>query len=90
MSAREQGDQGALAKIPDGNAGLRAIKLSEVDGRPVDVTGVSITRNSISNILHDVTVTWTDASDPVSTDRLMVPRPGDPGASPECSVSVAP
>ena len=91
VSAREQGDRGAMAKVLDGNSGLRASKLSEVDGRPVDVIGVNITRSSISNILYDVTVTWTDASHALSTDRLMVlPKPGDPSASPEWSISLAP
>ncbi|MEO8095565.1 MAG: hypothetical protein ABI632_11625 [Pseudolysinimonas sp.] len=91
VSAREQGDRGAMATILNGNADLYANKLSEVDGRPVDVTGVSITRSDVSDVLYNVTVTWTDANHPVSTDRLMVlPRPGDPGASPEWSVSVAP
>lgn len=49
----------------------------------MDVTGVSITRSDISDVLYDVTVTWTDANHPVSTDKLMVfPRQGgDPGAS---------
>ncbi|MEP7332406.1 MAG: hypothetical protein ABI692_09985 [Terracoccus sp.] len=80
-----------MANILDANAPLYANTLSEVDGRPVDVTGVSITRSDISNVLYDVTVTWTDANHPVSTDRLMVlPRPAEPGAPPEWSVSVAP
>lgn len=92
VSAREHGDRDAMAMILDGNAGLLARTLSEVDGRPVDVTGVSITRSDISDVRYEVTVTWTDASHPVSTDRLIVsPRQGgDPGASLEWSVSVAP
>ena len=80
-----------MANILDGNAGLRASTLAEVDGRPVDVIGVNITGSDVSDVLYDVTVTWTDANHLVSTDRVMVlPRPGDPGASPGWSVSVAP
>ena len=91
VSAREQGDRGAMANILNGNAALDASKLSEVDGRPVDVTAVNITRSDISDVLYNVTVTWTDANHLASTDKLMVfPRQGDPGASLDWSVSVAP
>ncbi len=58
----------------------------------MDVTGVTITRSDISDFMYEVTVTWTDASHPMSTDSLIVsPRQGgDPSAAPEWSVGVAP
>ncbi len=91
VTAREHGDRRAMARILDGNADLRATRLSEVDGRPVDVTGVSIVRSTISENFYQVTVTWTDGARPASTDRLLVlPRRGDPSASIDWSVSVAP
>src|SRR4051794_26196614 len=58
VSAREQGDRGAMAIVLDGNAGLLARRLSEVDGRPVDVTDVTVTRSDISHVMYTVTVTW--------------------------------
>ena len=92
VAAREQGDRGAMAVVLDTNAALNARTLSEVDGRPVHVTGVSLTRSDISNVLYLGTVTWSDASHPVSTDRLLVlaRQGGDPSASPEWTVSIAP
>jgi len=92
VSAREQGDRDAMAIVLDGNAGLLARRLNEVDGRPVDVTDVTITRSDISDVMYTVTVTWTDAGHPVSTDRLILsPRQGgDPSAPLDWSVSVAP
>ena len=92
VSAREQGDRDAMATVLDGNAGLLAERLSEVDGRPVDVTDVNITRSDISDVMYTVTVTWSDAGHRVSTDRLLVmPREGgDPSAPLDWSVSVAP
>lgn len=92
VSAREQGDRDAMAIVLDGNAGLQAKRLSEVDGRPVDVTDVNITRSDISDVMYTVTVTWSDAGHRVSTDRLLVmPREGgDPSAPLDWSVSVAP
>lgn len=85
VSAREHGDRDAMASILDGNAALRARTLSEVAGRPVDVTGVSITRSDISDFMYEVTVTWTDAAQAVSTDRLIVlpSQGGDPSAAPD-------
>ncbi|WP_330476502.1 hypothetical protein [Terrabacter sp. C0L_2] len=92
VSAREQGDRDAMAIVLDGNAGLLARRLNEVDGRPVDVTDVNITRSDISDVMYTVTVTWTDAGHAVSIDRLIVsPREGgDPSAPLDWSVSVAP
>lgn len=80
-----------MANILDGNASLRANRLSEVDGRAVDVTGVSITRSIDFATLYNVTVTWTDGIHAPSTDRLLVlPRQADPNISLGWSVSVAP
>ena len=92
VSAREQGDRDAMAIVLDGNAGLQAKRLNEVDGHPVDVTDVNITRSDISDVMYTVTVTWTDTGHAVSTDRLLVmPREGgDPSAPLDWSVSVAP
>jgi hypothetical protein len=92
VSAREQGDRDAMAIVLDGNVDLLARRLNEVDGHPVDVTDVNITRSDISDVMYTVTVTWTDTGQPGSTDRLIVsPREGgDPSAPPDWSVSVAP
>lgn len=90
VTALQRGDRGAMADILDGNAALRAKRLSEVDGRPVNVTAVSITRSPDFDVLYNVAVTWMDGTHGPSTDRLLVlPAQAHPNVSLGWSVSVA-